>query len=69
MVVGTDNVVLWRIFLGFIWEKWNVLMMYISLSAKSTFKIDHLGDYVLRIVFYKLLNNDDKKCNEISTVN
>ena len=31
------------------------------LSAKSTFKIIHLGGYVQRIDFLKLLYNDDEK--------
>ena len=30
------------------------------LSTKSTFKMNGLGNYVLRIDFLKLLNNDDK---------
>ena len=64
----TKNVVLWRNFLEFIWDVQNVLMMYYycKLSTKSTFKIIHLVGNVLRIDFFKLLNNDDKKCNKKS---
>ena len=39
-----------------------------SLSAKSTFKIMNLGRYVFRVGFLKLVNNDDKKCKQNSTV-
>ena len=28
-----------------------------------------MGGYVLRIDFFKLLNNDDEKCNKNSTAN
>ena len=45
-----DNVVLWRNFLGFIFNDVSLL----SLSTKSMVKIIYLGGYVLRIGF--LLN-------------
>ena len=45
------------------------MVFELSLIAKSTLKIIFLGGYVLRIVFFKLLNNDDKKFNKNSTVN
>ena len=43
-----DNVVLWRNFLGFIFNDVSLL----SLSTKSMVKIIYLGGYVLRIGFY-----------------
>ena len=41
----------------------------LSLIAKSTLKITFSGGYTLRTVFFKSLNNDDKKYNKNSTVN
>ena len=43
-------------------------MMY-NYGANPMFKIIHLGGYVLRIDFLKLLNNDGRKCKQNSTVN
>ena len=72
----TENGVLWKIYLRihlrpiqrFKFKTFNDVQL-LSLSAKSTFKIIHLGDYVMRIDFLKLLNNDDENCNNNSTVN
>ena len=36
------------------------------MSSKSTFKIIYLGGYVLRIVFFKLSNNEDKNVKKIT---
>ena len=67
----TENVVLWRNFLGFIWgiKKHFNDELLLKLSAKSTFKFIHLGGYNIRIDFLKLLYNFDKKCKSNSTVN
>ena len=40
-----------------------------SLSAKPTFKNNHLGGFVLRIDILKSFINDDEKCIKNSTVN
>ena len=40
-----------------------------SLSARATFKIIHLGGHVLNLDFFKSSNNDDKKGKTNSTVN
>ena len=61
-----ENVVLLRI-LGFIWDMLNVIMMN-NYWVLSTFKILHLGGYVLRIDFLSL-KNDDKNVKKKSTVN
>ena len=68
----TDYVVLWthffRIHLRQVKRFYDVYWM--SLSAKSTFKIMNLGGYVFRIVFFfKLSNNDDEKYSKNSVVN
>ena len=66
----TEYAVLWtnfRVHLRHIKRFHDVQLL--SFSAKSTFKIINLGGYVFRIVLFKLLNNDDKKCNENSIVN
>ena len=67
----TENGVLWKIYLRIHLrpiQRFNDVQL-LSLSAKSTFKIIHLGDYVLRIDFLKWSNNDDENCNNNSTVN
>ena len=67
----TENGVLWKIYLRIHLrpiQRFNDVQL-LSLSAKSTFKIIHLGDYVLRIDFLNLSNNDDENCNNNSTVN
>ena len=62
----TENVVLWRNFFDS-FKTYNDVEL-LSLGAKSTFKIIHLGDYVLRIDFLKIIKyNDDKKCNNNSS--
>ena len=62
----TGNVILYRNFLGHIRHFNDV--KFLSLSEKSTFKIIHLGGYVL-IIDYRLVSNDDKKCDKNSKVN
>ena len=57
----TEYAVLWTNSLGFIWDIKNVSTMY-NHWVWSQSKIIFLGGYVLRIVFFlKLLNNDDEK--------
>ena len=48
-------------------ETYKTDVYLLTLIAKFDFQIIFLGGYVLR-TFFKLLNNDDKKCNKNSTV-
>ena len=66
----TENVVLWRNFWGFISDLENVLMMYnYWVWAQSRIKNHPFGWLRFENWFFKLLNNDDKKCIKNSTVN
>ena len=57
---GTENVILWRNFLdSFKTYKWCIIT---ELERKVDFQNYPIGcSYFLRIDFFKLLNNDDKK--------
>ena len=60
----TENVELWRIFLGFIWDIWNVLMIYnYWVWAQIRRSKSSLGVTFRESIFFllKLLNFDDKK--------
>ena len=65
----TENVVLWRYFLGFICDIKNVLVMLIAeFESKVNAQNHPFGWLGFENRFLKLLNNDDKKCQN-STVN
>ena len=67
----TDNAVLWRNVLGFIWDMLNVLMNYnywIWVQSQRLKSFIWFCTFWESIIF-KLLNNDEKKFNKNSTVN
>ena len=64
----TENVVLWRNFLGIIWDLWDVFTVHIC-SARA--QIQSLIPYRLFIfegLFWELINNDDEKSSKYSAV-
>ena len=64
----TENVVLWRLYLGIIWGLWDVYTGQIR-SAKQKFNLqNHHRLFILRDDFEKLFNNYDEKWSENSIV-
>ena len=53
----TEITVLWRNALGFVWD-------IPEFEHKVDTQNHQLGGYILRIVFFKLWNDDDKKCQK-----
>ena len=60
----TEIAVLLRNYLGFIWELPDVFTVHICLAKNI-----HLGGMILRISLMKMIQNDEEKCNKISTEN
>ena len=64
----TENKVLWRFFLR-IPIRHKKRFNDVQLLSLCAVNVQRLGGYVLKIDLKKIINNDDEKCKQNSTVN
>ena len=65
----TENEVLWRIFLEFIWDLWDVFTVHIcsaraQVQSLNPHRLAILEGWFWKSVLFELFNDDHEKCNK-----